>query len=62
MLINFFLLKYKHKIIYAGSSNGRMRLSESCHLGSNPSPAANKKKKTQNFLKNFYTIISLLFL
>ncbi len=27
--------------LFAGSSNGRMRLSESRHLGSNPSPAAN---------------------
>ena len=25
--------------LIAGSSNGRMQLSESCHLGSNPSPA-----------------------
>ena len=29
----------------AGSSNGRMRLSESRHLGSNPSPVAKKCAK-----------------
>ena len=28
-----------NKITLPGSSNGRMRLSESCHLGSNPSHA-----------------------
>lgn len=32
---------------YAGSSNGRMRLSESCHLGSSPSPAARLDAKNQ---------------
>ena len=29
----------------AGSSNGRMQLSESCHLGSNPSPAGLERNK-----------------
>lgn len=30
----------------AGSSNGRIADSESAHLGSNPSPAANEKRRS----------------
>lgn len=34
--------EYNHKIIFAGSSNGRTADSESVNLGSSPSPAAAK--------------------
>ena len=37
-----FLLVLNCCFAVAGSSNGRMQLSESCHLGSSPSPAVKK--------------------
>ena len=36
-------------MILAGSSNGRMRVSGTRHLGSSPSPAANTRAESECF-------------
>ena len=47
---SIFLLILNCCFSVAGSSNGRMQLSESCHLGSSPSPAA--KFQNRRFRQN----------
>ncbi len=64
----YFLLKKLYSTPIARSSNGRMRLSESRHLGSNPSLAANElseeccRKKALNALLSWIRTAEYIFL
>jgi ribosomal protein L34 len=42
----------------AGSSSGRMQVSGTCHLGSNPSPAALKRNEEIGFLAHLVRLLT----